>query len=241
VPTGSGRGRSSGKPLIVAAISAGHERGHNAGRSSSWLEDAFHPRLAGRNTSRQVLPDLGERRGSDRGRDRGSGPHRAKPQVQQLVEVDQSPKPVPPAKGRPRTGARGRVAEPTLPRLASALAQQSIPQLAEYSQPEFETANLVERVGPVRRTPFALEAELVGRQLGLCLSDHRFDLGQLLRGASWQCRRPVWVKAGRVTPSGALGCASACLNFHNRTSHALPEVSAEHPSPLDKLSTLGQP
>ena len=91
---------------------------------------------------------------------------------------------------------RHRVLTTGLKMSLAALAQPLVLQATEYSQPKFEAADLVERVGRVRRTPFTLETEPVGRQLDLGLPDHRFDLGQLLGGASWQGRRPVWVRLG---------------------------------------------
>ena len=64
------------------------------------------------------------------------------------------------------------------PTFCSALVQHLVPELAEYSQPEFQRPDLVAGVG--QRAPFALATEPVGCQLGLGVPDQCFDLGQLL-------------------------------------------------------------
>jgi hypothetical protein len=91
--------------------------------------------------------------------------------------------------------------------------QQIVPELAEYSQPEFQAADLVERVARIRRTAFTFEAEFVGRQLDFGLPDHCFDLGQFLGVATRQYRRPVRGRLRRVTPFGASGCTPGGPEF----------------------------
>jgi len=69
----------------MAYASAGRERWRSAGRSSSRPEIYHRLPPAGRSTSRQALPDLGGRRGTDWGRGRGSGSPSASFRVRQPV------------------------------------------------------------------------------------------------------------------------------------------------------------